>query len=97
MQSIGNILRYDFESPHKQITAIAKESEALNCWPKAFEKFCPEYTERSMPLALKGGVLTVAALDDATVDAINFCRERLMEELNTLLGRRMVWWIACEK
>ena len=96
MQSIGNILRYDFVSPHKEISAIAKQSEALNIWPKVFEKFCPEYSGKTMPLSFKAGVLTVAAIDNPTADAIQFCRERIMQELNTQLGRKIVWWIACE-
>jgi hypothetical protein len=97
MQSIGNILRFNFESPNKEITNIAKESETFAIWPRVFEKFCPEYAERTMPLSFKGGVFTVAALDDTTADTIQFCRDRLMEEMNMQLGRRMVWWIACER
>ncbi len=97
MQSIGNILRFNFKSPHKEITAIAKETETLKVWPDVFAKFCPEYAERSMALSFKGGVLTIAALDDSTADAVQFCRDRLMEEMNQRLGRRMVYWIACER
>jgi hypothetical protein len=96
MQSIGNILHFEFEPKNKKIADKAKEVEALRIWENVFSNFCPNHTGKTMPLSYKGGVLTVAALHQEAADAVQFSRERLIEQLNLELGRKIIFWINCE-
>jgi hypothetical protein len=96
MQSLGNILHFEFEPKNKKIADKAKEAEAIKIWEKVFASFCPNHAGKTMPLSYKGGVLNVVALHQEAADAVQFSRGRLIEQMNIELGRKIVWWINCE-
>lgn len=96
MQSLSNIIRFDFLPNNKKIAEKAKEVQVMRIWPEVFSRFCPEHVEQTMPVSFKGGVLTIAAIGSGAVDALRFCSERIAAELNREIGNTVIWHIRCE-
>jgi hypothetical protein len=96
VQKIGDILYSEFGKKNKKLVDKAKEFEAIKVWGNVFGRVCPEHKEKSMATSFKGGVLSVAVLTKEAAEAIEYRRPRIMEEINSEIGRKIVWWINCE-
>jgi len=94
-----------FESINKTIIKTAKEKKlvgalnkykAIKNWDKAASSFISEAKEYSKAVDLKNGILVVACLSREIASQIKFIAQRIIEALNQLIGRQVVFAIHIE-
>ena len=70
--------------------------QALTCWNEIAKGFLAESKELTKAVDLKKGVLTVACLTREVAYKIKLFAPRIIEALNQVLGRRVVFAIYTE-
>ncbi len=85
----ANIRKYKIEDK-------VKATELLKIWDKVIIDFMPEAASQTMAVAYEKGILKIAVLSKDIAYQIYLYQKRLIEMLNNLLGRRMVFRIVCE-
>ncbi len=94
MQRINKTLYANLRK-HK-IEDKVKATELLKLWDKVIVDFMPQASSQTMALAYEKGVLKIAVLSKDIAFQIHLYQKRLIQMLNDLLGRRMVFKIVCE-
>ncbi len=85
----ANIRKYKIEDK-------VKAAELLKLWEPVIADFMPEAALKTMAVTYEKGVLKIAVLSKDIAYQIHLYQKRLIEMLNNLLGRRMVFRIVCE-
>ncbi|MEK7075773.1 MAG: hypothetical protein AAB948_03205 [Patescibacteria group bacterium] len=85
----ANIRKYKIEDK-------VKANELLKLWDKVIADFMPHAVKQTMAISYEKGVLKIAALSKDIAYQIHLYQKRLIQMLNDLLGKRMVFKIVCE-
>ncbi|GAC1412807.1 MAG: hypothetical protein NVSMB66_2970 [Candidatus Doudnabacteria bacterium] len=73
-----------------------KQHQLLAVWEKVISEFMPNAARKTMAIAFEKGVLRVASLTKEVAYEINLYKRRIIEALNSVLGRQLVFAIVCE-
>ncbi len=73
-----------------------RSHQALSQWEKVIAEFMPQAAQKTMAISLEKGVLKIAALSKDLAYDIHLYQKRLIEALNEIIGKRLVFVIVCE-
>ncbi len=85
----GQIKKYKIEDK-------VKAQQMLNSWEKIISDFLPEAAHKTMAIAYERGILKIAALSREVAYEINLYAKRIIEALNALVGKQLVYRIVCD-
>ncbi len=85
----ANIKKYRLEDK-------IRHQEILRSWEKVIADFLPTAAKKTMALKFERGVLRVASLSKEIAYEIYLYQKRLIEALNKLIGKQLVYQIICE-
>lgn len=94
MQRISKTLNQSIKK--YKIEDKVKQHQLLIVWEKIIAEFLPNAARQTMAVAFEKGVLRVASLTREIAYEINLYQKRIIEALNTLLGKQIVYRIVCE-
>lgn len=94
MQSIRNQINKSLKK--YKIEDKVKSTMIVNHWEKVITELFPHAAKKTMALGLERGVLRVAALSKEIAYEISLYKQRLIEMLNNLFGKRLVFAIYIE-
>jgi hypothetical protein len=94
MQKIGKLIKHNLQE-HK-IEDKVKAYEVYKLWEKVLTDFLPAASNQTMVTAFNRGTLEVAVLQSDLSDEINLCQQRIIYQLNNLLGKNLVYSIRCQ-
>jgi hypothetical protein len=70
--------------------------KALTAWAEAVSKFVEDAQNLTQAIDFNKGVLVVACLSQDVASKVKLMAERIMEQLNNLIGHRVVYAIYVE-
>jgi len=73
-----------------------RAQSALKHWERVVGELLPKAAQRTMAVSLEKGILRVVALSKELAFEIRMFQQRLMEALNKMIGKRLVFVIVCE-
>lgn len=85
----SNLKKYKIEDKIKSV-------QVCQCWEKVVSELLPNAAQKTIAIKLEKGVLKVASLSREIAYEISLFREKLIEALNALVGKRIVFSIYCE-
>ncbi len=94
MQKINKTLNTTIKK--YKIEDKVKQHQLLVVWEKVVAEFLPNAAKQTMALSFEKGVLKIASLTKEIAYEINLYSKRIIEALNTFLGRTLVYRIVCE-
>ena len=93
MQRVGKILKTNIKK--YKLEEKLKTYEVLRGWEKIIGDFLPDAKGKTMAMSLEKGVLKIASLSREVADLIYMLARRIMDLINQLVGRRVVFRISC--
>ena len=94
MQKIGKLLNSNIKN-HK-IENKVKRYEIYRIWEVVLTKYLPEAANNTMITSFERGILQIAVLSKEVANDICVCQNRLCMELNTCMGKNLVYRIYCQ-
>lgn len=94
MQKINRTLQNNLKK--YKIEDQVKAQQVLTLWEKIISDFLPNAAKQTMAIAFERGVLKIASLTREIAYEINLYQRRLIEALNALVGKTLVYKIVCE-
>ena len=93
MQKIGKLLKTNIKK--YKLEDKIKTYEVLKNWEKIIGDCLPEAAGKTMAVSLEHGVLTVASLSRELAEMIKMLATRIMDAVNLMFGRPVVYRISC--
>ena len=84
-----SIKRYNLEDK-------VKAYQVCKTWEKIIGDFLPHAAGKTFAVSLERGVLKIASLSREIATDIKLYAQRLVEEINRVLGKKVVFAIYCE-
>lgn len=94
MQKINKTLNSTIKK--YKIEDKVKQHQLLSVWEKVISEFLPNAAQKTMAVAFEKGVLRIASLTKEVAYEINLYKRRIIEALNSVLGKQIVFGIVCE-
>ncbi|MBU6447282.1 DUF721 domain-containing protein [Patescibacteria group bacterium] len=73
-----------------------KAQQLLIAWEKIISDFLPNAARQTMAYAYERGVMKIAVLSREIAYEINLYAKRIMDALNSIVGKHLVYSIVCE-
>ena len=80
----------------KKLQPIVEKYKALKIWESVAKSFLADLEKQTKAMDLKKGVLYVACLSKEAAYQIKVLKEKIINALNTILGKRIVFAIYIE-
>ncbi len=94
MQNINSVLNSNIKRHHFEDKILAQKVFSL--WERVLCDFLPDAASKTMARSLENGVLYVASLCHETAAKIKQLQKRILYELNSRLGKSLVFSIYIE-
>lgn len=94
MNKIDKALKWQLKK--YKIEDKVKAQQLLIAWEKIISDFLPNAAKQTMAYAYERGVMKIAVLSREIAYEINLYAKRIMDALNALVGKQLVYRIVCE-
>ena len=94
MQNINKILKTNIEKHNLEGPLL--HQKLLSLWDQIVVQFVPDAPGKTMVCALEKGVLRIASLSREIAQKIYEASKRIMYELNSQLGKNLIFSIYLE-
>lgn len=94
MQKLGVLIKTNLKN-HKIENKIYSY-EICNLWERVLLGFLPAAKGQTMATSFEHGVLNIAVLSKDLADQIFLCQKRIMYQMNSEVGKSLVFKIACQ-
>lgn len=94
MNKIDKTLKWQLKK--YKIEDKVKAQQLLMSWEKIISDFLPNAAKQTMAYAYERGAIKIAVLSREIAYEINLYAKRIMDALNAIVGKQLVFSIICE-